>query len=143
MRLPRRRRLQKCPLDLGLVDVSHQDRRNGAHDLVLNDEDIVELPVVALCPAMGSSHSVDELGIDAHTVTTPANAAFQHIAHAQFAPDLPHVDRLALVLEARVSGDDEQLREPRQLGDDVIGHAVGEIFLLGVAAHVGEGQNSD
>ena len=41
------------------------------------------------------------------------------------------LDRLALVDEGRVARDHEQVAKARQLGDDVLGHAVGEELLLG------------
>ena len=92
---------------------------------------------------MGAGRGVDKLGTDADAVAGAANAALQHVARAKLAPDLPHVDGLALVPEARVAGDDEQLGEPRQLGDDVLGDAVAEVFLIRVAAHAGKGENGD
>ena len=49
----------------------------------------------------------------------------------------------ALVGEARIAGDHEQRLEARQRGDDVLDHAVGEILLLGIAAHVLERQHGD
>ena len=71
------------------------------------------------------------------------HAAFQHVAHAEFAPDLPDVDRPALVGERGIARDHEQRLEARQRGDDVLHHAVGKIFLLGIAAHVLERQHRD
>ena len=72
-----------------------------------------------------------------------AHAAFEHIARAELAPDLPDVDRLALVDEARIAGDDGQRFDARQAGDDVLDHAVDEIVLLRIAAHVLERQRGD
>ena len=43
-----------------------------------------------------------------------AHAAFQHVAHAELAPDLLHVDGAALVGEARIAGDHEQPAQARQ-----------------------------
>ena len=80
---------------------------------------------------------------DAQAVARLAHAPFQNIAHAEFAPDLPDIDGLALVGEARIAGDHEQPFDPRQAGDDVLDHAVGEIFLLRIAAHVLERQHRD
>ena len=51
--------------------------------------------------------------------------------------------RLALEGEGGVAGDDRQRRHLRQVGDDVLGDAVAEIFLLGIAAHVDERQDAD
>ena len=57
--------------------------------------------------------------------------------------DVLDPDRLALVDERRVARDHEQVAKTRQLGDDVLGQAVGEELLLGLAAHVGEWQHRD
>ena len=50
---------------------------------------------------------VDQLTGDAHAVARFAHAALKHVAHAQFAADLLHVDGLTLVGETRIAGDDE------------------------------------
>ena len=50
---------------------------------------------------------------------------------------------MAFVGGGRIAGDDEEPAYTRQGGDDLLDHAVGEIFLLRVAAHIGEGQNRD
>src|SRR5262249_15058147 len=80
---------------------------------------------------------------DAHTIAGLADAALEHEAHAEIPSDLLHFDRLALVDEGGVARDDEQARHLREVGDQVFGHAVAEIFLLGIAADVGEGQHGD
>ena len=72
-----------------------------------------------------------------------AHAAFEHVAHAEFAPDLLRVDRLALVGEGGVAGDDEAVGEMREVGGQVVGDAVGEIVLLLVAAQILERQDDD
>jgi len=50
---------------------------------------------------------------------------------------------LPFVRKTRIAGDDEQPPYARECGDDLLDHAVGEIFLLGVAAHILEGQDGD
>ena len=86
---------------------------------------------------------IDQLGGNAHPVSTLSHRAFEHVAHAQFATNLLHVDGLALVRKARIAGDDEQPADARERGDDLLDHAVGEIFLLGVARHVLKRQHRD
>ena len=76
-------------------------------DLVLKVEHVVESAVEPVGPDMRAGLGLDQLGGDAQPVPALADAAFQHIAHAEFAPDLPDVDRLALVDEARIARDDE------------------------------------
>jgi len=75
--------------------------------------------------------------------TRPAAFRTEHIADAEFAADLLHLDYLALVGEGRIAGDDEEPPDARQRGDDLLDHAVGEIFLLRIAAHIGKRQYRD
>ena len=56
---------------------------------------------------------LDQLGGDADAVGGFAQAAFEHIAYAQFAPNLADLDRPPLVGERRIAGDDEQRRVAR------------------------------
>src|SRR6266404_6011159 len=57
--------------------------------------------------------------------------------------DLLHIDGLPFVGEAGIAGDDEEPADAGEGGDDLLDHAVGEILLLRVAAHIGEGQYRD
>ena len=50
---------------------------------------------------------------------------------------------MSFVREARIAGDDEEPADAGKGGDDLLDHAVDEIFLLGIAAHIGEGQHRD
>ena len=118
-------------------------RRNCPRDLVLDREDVLQLAVVTLGPAMSARRCIDELRVDANTPGDPAYATFQDVAHTQFTADLSDINRLHVELKARVACDHEQVREPRQLSDDVVGNAVAEVFLLRVAAHVGEAEDSN
>ena len=96
--------------------------------------------VEAVGPEVRTGRRVDQLAGDAHPVAGLPDRAFEHVAHAQLAGHLPHIDRLALVGEARIAGDHG---EPGKAGDrdgDLLDHAVGEILLLGVSAHVLERQ---
>jgi hypothetical protein len=58
-------------------------------------------------------------------------------------PTLLHVDELPFIRKTRITGDHEQPADPRQRGDDLLDHAVDEIVLLRVAAHIGERQRRD
>ena len=59
----------------------------------------------------------------------------------QFLADLVLLYRFALV--GGIAGDDQEARQLRQRGNQIIGNAVAEIFLLGVTTHVSEGQHGD
>ena len=86
---------------------------------------------------------VDELSSDAHSVAAAAHAAFDHVIDAKVHGDLGNSYVLALVLRRRLAGHDEQIAEAGELGDDLLGHAVGEIFLFRIATEVGERQHRD
>ena len=92
---------------------------------------------------MHRRRGVDELPGDADARSRPAHAAFQHVAHAEVAADLLHVDGAALVGEGRVARDDEHVPVAGQARDDVLDHAVGEIVLIGIRTHVLERQDRD
>ena len=69
--------------------------------------------------------------------------SFEHVSHIEVASDLFHVDHPPFVGKARIAGDDEEPANTTERGDDSLDHAVGEIFLLGVAGHVLERQPHD
>src|SRR4051812_15826594 len=73
---------------------------------------------------------------NAYVIAHLTHRAFQHIAHTEFAADLPHVYSLAFISEAGTAGDHEQPANAAESGDDLLDHAVSEILLLGVAAQV-------
>ena len=85
---------------------------------------------------MSAGCRVDQLPGDAHPVAGLAHAAFEHVAHAELLRHLLHGDRLALVGEGRVARDDEEPRQPRDCGRDLLDHAIDEILLLGIAGQV-------
>ena len=86
---------------------------------------------------------VDELHVDPHAVSAALDAAFEDIAHVEVAPDLLHVGGLPFVGEGGVAGDDERARDAREVGGEALGDAVGEIFLFGIAADIGERQHDE
>ena len=103
----------------------------------------VDHAVEPISPDMRAGLRLDELRGDAHAVARLAHAALQHIAHAEFAPDLLHVDGAALVGEAGIARDDEEPADARQRRGDLLDHAVGKIVLVGIAAQVGERQDGN
>src|SRR6516162_5091986 len=92
---------------------------------------------------MHTLRGIDQLRGNAHAATGFAYCAFEDIADAEFTADLFHVDGLPLVRKTRIAGDDEHPANAAERGDDLLDHAVGEILLLWVAAHIGKGQDRD
>ena len=123
----------------------HLQRRDDLpRHLVLHREDVGEVAVVAFRPKM--RRRVDaSMSCAVMRTRFPARRMLPSSTDldAEIAPDRADVDVLALVGEARVARDHQQAADLRQIGDDVLADAVGEIFLLGVARHVGERQHGD
>src|SRR5215471_1106992 len=101
--------------------MSRDGRDNRARHLVLDRENTAQFSVVALGPAMGAGHCIDELRCDADAVAASSDAALEQVACAQLPADLPEIDGLAPVLEGRIAPDDQELGEARQLGCNVLG----------------------
>jgi hypothetical protein len=55
--------------------------------------------------------------------------------------DLLQIDMLFLVGERRVAPDHQHPAHARHISGQAFGHAIDEIFQLGIAAYVREGQN--
>jgi hypothetical protein len=73
---------------------------------------------------MRAGGRVDQLSGNAHPLAGPANRAFEHVANAELAPDLLHVDALCFVCKTRIAGEDEEPADARKRGNDFLDHAV-------------------
>src|SRR5262245_52867359 len=74
-----------------LLTWATKDRNDRPGNLILNGEDILQLAVVTLGPAVRAGNGIDELGADADAIAGATDAAFEDIAHAELAADLPDV----------------------------------------------------
>ena len=92
---------------------------------------------------MIAGFGVDQLHVDAHAVSAALNAALEHIADVQLAPDLLHIERLAFVGERRIARDHDGAPYAREVGRQALGDPVDEMLLLRVAADIGERQDDD
>src|SRR3546814_5573716 len=71
------------------------------------------------------------------------DTALQHIADPEVSSDPPHIDGFALVDGGRIPGDDVEAAKAGEVGNDILGDAVGESGCRGVAADVVERQHGD
>ena len=136
--------LRRGLLDLLLLlgqelDLQLLDDRLG--DFVLNRENVGQVAVVAGGPEMAVGRALDQFRIDPDPVAHLAHAALDDIGDAEFPGDALEVLRPSLVGEDRVAAQHEQAGDVRHVGDDVLGDAVAEKFLLGIVAQIGEGQD--
>jgi len=100
----------------------------------LQREQICHNAVEPLRPEMRVALGINQLGVDADFVARPPDASLQHIAHAKLAADLLGINPLALISERGIARDHQHACEPRQIGCQILGDAVGEILLLRVVA---------
>jgi hypothetical protein len=119
-----------------------RDRDPGC-DLVLQSEQIARVAVEALGPQMRAGRGIDQLGIDADLIARPLDATLQHIADAQLAADLLCVGRLVPIGERGAARDHEHIRDPRQVGREIVGNPIGKILLAGIITEIDEGQHDD
>ena len=128
---------------LGSEELGRHSACKPRDDFALHLEQIGHGLVEPLGPEMISALRVDQLDIDAHPISAALNAALQDITNVQLAADLLQIDVLAFVGEGRVSANHERAADARQVRCQALSHAVHEIFLLRVAADIGEGQDDD
>jgi hypothetical protein len=128
---------------LGDDQVGVQRARQARDDFVLHVEEIGERLIEPFGPEMIARFGVDELDIDAHTVSAALNAALKDIADVQLAADLLQINVLALEGEGGVAPDHERAPNTRKIGRQAFRDPVDEMLLLRVAADVRERQNDD
>ena len=77
---------------------------------------------------------VDELRIDADLVPRFLNAAFENVLHIQFIPQLFDIRCFSFVLKNGRAGRYGQVPELGQVGNDILGKTIAEIFLIDIIA---------
>src|SRR5262245_45181294 len=90
---------------------------------------------------MRAGFGLDQLSSNADSPAAPSNRAFEDVANSELTANPFHIYRLALVGESAVASDHKEPGNTGERGYDLLDHAVGEIFLLGIAAEVLERQN--
>src|SRR5215831_6995792 len=99
-------------------------------------KNVCQVPLEPVRPNVCPCNRINQLPCNANFPRRLAHGPLKDIAYAKPASDLLHIDGFAFKRKARVAGDDEQPLETREGGDDFFYHAVREVFLFGVAAHV-------
>ena len=123
------RRWARHRLLLGQQQLDLQCRDDAPGDVVLDGENVADGPIVALRPDLAAGRALDQAGGDADAVAGATHAALQRIADPQPGAGLGRVARALVGAEGRLAGSDEQARDLRQLGDQILGDAVAEIVL--------------
>ncbi len=107
---------------------------NRFRQLVLYGEEFGQRAVVLVRPDMIAARSIDELTGNPNLLAHLAHAALETVGNPEFLADLARIDVAALEREAGIARGHEQFVEAGQLGDQVLGKAVGEVGLVRVVA---------
>jgi hypothetical protein len=118
-------------------------RDDRARDLFLDREDVVGLAVVYVGPQAIAALRADQLRGDAQLASRLAHAPLDHRVDAELAADLADIHRLLLVGEHGSAGRDLQSLDCAERGDELFGHPVAEVLVLGLDAAVGERQHGN
>jgi hypothetical protein len=110
-----------------------QTVRQPIYHFILQLEQVRDILLKPIRPNMRARLRVDQLRVDAHAALVALHRAFQHIPNPEFPPDLPCVDGLALERERRIARDDKAFAYARKIGRQILGDAISEIVLRGIA----------
>jgi len=92
---------------------------------------------------VGPGFGINELHVHPDLFAAPSDAAFDNITDTEVAPELLRVDKFALVHKGSVSGDHEASGNTREIGRQIVGDPIGEIFLVWVVRKVGKRQDDE
>ena len=88
--------LGRNSLPVALCQVKCQGANDVPGHIILDVEDVDQLPVKTLCPEMSAAGRIDELCSDPNSVAGLAHAALKHIAYAKDPSYLLNIHVLAL-----------------------------------------------
>jgi hypothetical protein len=115
----------------------------AAGNLALRLGQIAAVGVEAVGPDMRPAFAVDQLDVDLRPFAQAPHAALEDIADAEFARDMPDIDRFSFVNKRRGPGDHEAVGDARQVGRQIVGYRVREVCLLRIGRKVGERQDDE
>ena len=137
---------RRPPLDrfaIGAQQLNAQGPCGHPRDLRLDREDVVELSIVALRPAVLLRRHVDELHGDSDPVSYLPNAALQDRPDPQLLADLSDRFGCRAVLGHGRSGDHPEPADLRADRDQFLRQAVGEVLVPGVRADIGKRKDGE
>ncbi len=115
--------------------------RDVAGHVALQQQNVAQVAVIVFRPNMLIAAAIHQLRGDANMIAGKLHCTFDHCVHVQLARDLRQWFVGALVAHDRSVGDDLQVSKFGELRNQVFGHAVGEVVLLGVRAQVVQGKH--
>ena len=116
---------------------------DGAREFGLHGEDVGDFAVEAAGPDLLATAAVDESCVELQALSVTTHAAFEHGRHAEPLGHVLGVDVATLEAERGRTCDDLEARHASEPVEHLLGEAVGEVLLLGIATQIGEGQYGD
>ncbi len=137
---------RRLPVEPGVrVARKHDLQRLGhlAGDVGLNAEDILDLAVVGFRPYVKAGVGLDQLCGHPDPPPLPADASFEHMAHAQVESDRGNVDVFVLEVERRRPSSDPEFLQPAERVENFLRQPIAEVLISRVVAHVQEWEDGD
>ena len=91
------------PIALGVVNLRFDGADDGAGDFFLHIKNVGQNPVVFFGPDVIAAQRINQLRSDASPLFGVLYAAFEHVAHAQFACHRANINRAVLEGECRIA----------------------------------------
>ncbi len=99
-------------------------------DFVLRYREVGSIGIKPLGPKVRAVFGVDELRVYPNLIAGAPHAPFEHITDAELTADLLRVERFAFIGKSGIAGDHKAAGNTREIGGQIVGNAVGKIFLL-------------
>jgi hypothetical protein len=112
-----------------------------ARNLVLDRQDVRQLPVKSARPQWKVVAHPDQLRDDPQLLAVAQHRTFQDVIGLQLCSRLMDVPRPVFKSKRRSLGAYRQPVNDGQVADNLVGEAVGEVIIGRILAHAGQGQN--
>ena len=116
---------------------------NFLGDVALDRNQIGNLAIELVTPKFSAIGHVHQIGLDQKSISALRDPAHKHRVHVEFLTDFLGVDFAPFVAEDRTAGHHAQFRDAGKAADNSFGNTVGQIFDVGVRAHIDERQDGD
>jgi hypothetical protein len=121
------RNVRLRPPALSRIYLNGQQGRNPLGDIVLESEDVIQLPIVAFGPDDVSRFRLDQLRADAQILAISLKVAIEEISHPEPGADFGRIHLATPKWLNGVSGDHDHVPEPAQSGDDIGRYALAQM----------------
>ena len=125
----------------GAGQAEPQSARDGAHHRILHREDVAGGPVVRSGPELPVAGCIDEPRDDPDPFPRALDASLEHGLYPELLPDRVQVVASSLERERRCARRDPEPGQLAQRADQLIGDAIAEVVVGGIAADARERQH--